>query len=205
MGFVQKYYFCILQKEGMKMRRSIKKALAAAVAVVIMAGSFIFSPVSYAADEPEDNVEVLLENEYKGYYKFGNGSVIMSTKRGYETLTAEDSISIIDSKGNITEISNKNSDGTAKYVEYTGYSKVSSGRLIKYMNCYREDGSVAIMLEDLTWIGDGDNRYTDIAQIDDNHYLVNDGEKYNIIDKEEKIVKENVIDNIKYMISVHNL
>ena len=198
MGFVQKYYFCILQKEGMKMRRSIKKALAAAVAVVIMAGSFIFSPVSYAADEPEDNVEVLLENEYKGYYKFGNGSVIMSTKRGYETLTAEDSISIIDSKGNITEISNKNSDGTAKYVEYTGYSKVSSGRLIKYMNCYREDGSVAIMLEDLTWIGDGDNRYTDIAQIDDNHYLVNDGEKYNIIDKEEKIVKENVIENIGY-------
>ena len=34
------------------MRRSIKKALAAAVAVVIMAGSFIFSTVSYAADEP---------------------------------------------------------------------------------------------------------------------------------------------------------
>ena len=177
------------------MRRSIKKALAAAVAVVIMAGSFIFSTVSYAADEPEDNVEVLFDNEYKSYHKYGNGSVVMSTKKNNATLTAEDSISIIDSKGNITEISNKNSDGTVKYVKCVGYKKVSTDDSIKYMKCYREDNSVAIMTDDLTWIGNGDNRYTYIAQFDDNHYLVNDGAKYNIIDKEEKIVKENVIDN----------
>lgn len=180
------------------MRRSIKKALAAAVAVVIMAGSFIFSTVSYAADEPEDNVEVLFDNEYKSYHKYGNGSVVMSTKKNNTTLTAEDSISIIDSKGNITEISNKNSDGTVKYVKCVGYKKVSTDDSIKYMKCYREDNSVAIMTDDLTWIGNGDNRYTYIAQFDDNHYLVNDGAKYNIIDKEEKIVKENVIDNIEY-------
>ena len=163
-----------------------------------MAGSFIFSTVSYAADEPEDNVEVLFDNEYKSYHKYGNGSVAMSTKRKNATLTAEDSISIIDSKGNVTEISNKNSDGTVKYVRCGGYKKVSDDDSIKYMECYREDNSVAIMTDDLTWIGNGDNRYTYIAQFDDNHYLVNDGAKYNIIDKEEKIVKENVIDNINY-------
>ncbi|MGN0369448.1 MAG: hypothetical protein ACI4EW_02775 [Butyrivibrio sp.] len=180
------------------MRRSIKKALAAAVALIIAAGSFISSPVIYAADEPEDNVEVLLENEYKYYYKFSNGSVVMATERGDERLTAEDSISIIDSKGNITEISNKNSDGTVKYVRYTGYYNVSGDDFIKYMECLREDGSEAIMSEDLTWIGDGDNRYTYVDQFDNNYYLVNDGTKYNVIDKEEKIVKEDVIENIEY-------
>ena len=170
------------------MRKSIKKAVAFTLAAVTMFANLSVTAPVKAAEYGE--VKEVLPNEYDNYIRLANSVLFYNVDEIlYEGVYAGSAITdmvIVNENGEKTTLETQNSDGT--YI----YGGIDWG--IDEVLFYRKDGTQAIYYSDGTWFGNGKEKYDMISMISDDRIAVKQGGKWNIVDKNGKMLVEDICD-----------
>ena len=183
------YEFWFKKERGMYMRRSIKKAVAFALATATVVTSLgVTQPVKAA--EYSDAREVL-PIEYDWATEFGDSALFVrnidAAKDDEEEKYFVDEIALVDKNGEKKLLEVKAADGKYKYKRVSHISG-------DYVALIREDDSYEIYASDGTWFGKGESKYDEIYPMWDGNYCVQVGNTANIVDKMGKIIVGNVFE-----------
>lgn len=153
------------------MKRTMRKTIAAILASVTFISTISAGSTAMAVEdnEPEANVEVVTEYENGrmdrydktyGVFISGNsgGHNAAATKDAYYLdMDADAKLILVDKKGNVSEIQNKNDDGSSKYNRIV----VSGG--IYWLRLYKDEKMTAVDMEG-NYLG-GNPTYYDIDEV----------------------------------------
>lgn len=183
------------------MRKKLGRVFAFAVATVLIAESMTMSAPTQAAEGSEEGLEVILEEEYSDWKECGD-KLVFSTKSldssTKATYTAGDRVVIVDNKGNKEVISNSDESENAKYKNI--YDLDGNGIVF-----VKENNKMILLCEDGKWLKNNDEGFDSIDVLGENHYLVNDGEYYDVVNSQGNIIlnivigsEYEIVDNIRF-------
>lgn len=165
----------------------MRKHILAFAMIFSLAFESVSMSLSARAAGDDGNYQVILENKYADWRKLDH-SFVFSTKsllRSDTVYTADDSVIIVDESGNMTEISNRNTDGSVKYKNVNWH--FNNG-----VAFVKPDDNMLLLTKSGRWIDNNGNGYSYIIKLDDNRYLVCNGSSCNIIDESENVIASDV-------------
>lgn len=169
------------------MRRSIKKAVAFALATATIVTSLSVAQPVKAAEYGD--VREVLPKEYEWYASVGENAFFVSSVSkdvGTESETSYvDDIAIVNKNGEKISVDVKTTDGKYKY---TRASEISAD----YVAMIKNDGSYDVFMSDGTWFANRESKYDEIYPLYTGNFCVKEGENIHIADKTGKILAKNV-------------
>ena len=169
------------------MRRSIKKAVAFALATATMVTSLSVTQPIKAAEYGD--VREVLPKEYEWYAAVGENAFFVSSVSkdvGTEAETSYvDDIAIVNKNGEKISVDVKTTDGKYKY---TRASQISED----YVAMIKDDGSYDMFMSDGTWFANRESKYDEIYPLYTGNFCVKEGDNIHIADKTGKILAKNV-------------
>lgn len=183
------YAFWFKKERGMYMRRSIKKAVAFALATATVVTSLgVTQPVKAAE---YDNIREVLPKEYEWYTDFGDSALFVNevnvAKENEDFNSYVDEIVLVDKNGEKSTVDVKTTDGKYKY-KYASY--VSN----KYLAMVREDGKYDLYMSDGTWFGNKEVTFDELFPIANSNFAMKVGNTVHIVDKNGKILAKDVFE-----------
>ncbi len=166
---------------------NMRKRLLAFAMIFLLAFESVSMSQSARAAGDDGNYQVILENKYADWRKLDH-SFVFSTKsllRSDTVYTADDSVIIVDESGNMTEISNKNADGSVKYKNVNWH--FNNG-----VAFVKPDGNMLLLTKSGRWIDNNGAGYSYIIKLDNNRYLVCNGSSCNVVDESENVISSDV-------------
>lgn len=153
------------------MKRTMRKTIATILASVALISTISAGSTAVAVEdnEPEAKVEVVTEYENGGMDRYGKtyGVFISGNSGGHNAAATKDAyylnmdadakLILVDKKGNVSEIQNKNDDGSNKYNRIV----VSGG--IYWLRLYKDEKMTAVDMEG-NYLG-GNPTYYDIDEV----------------------------------------
>ncbi len=175
------------------MKRNIKKALAFALATVTVAANLGGYVPAIAAEY--DEVKDVLPAEYEDYVPFNDGILFPKTVQVENANGIEmpylGEVAFVDKNGEKSTLEVKNADGSYKYthLSYVSNECVALGQY---------GGTYALYMADGTIIGNGTERYKEMAVLFDGNILAANDTACNLLDKTGKVIVKDIFTPVEF-------